>query len=100
MIKHIVMWKVKGDSHDERAQNAQKIQSAFQGLAGKIPGLEYIEIGVDFSQVDYAYDVVLYSEFTNYKALRDYADHPEHKRVLEELGEIRTSRCQVDYAVN
>jgi hypothetical protein len=63
MIKHIVMWNLKGDTPEERARAARLLKSAFEGLAGKIPGLLHMEIGVDTSKVDYACDVVLYPEF-------------------------------------
>jgi hypothetical protein len=42
---------------------------------------------------------VLYSEFESQAALEAYATHPEHLRVKQELGDLRTHRHQVDYAV-
>jgi len=76
MIKHIVMWNV---------------------LRGRIPGLLRLEIGVDTSRVDYACDVVLYTEFDSQASLDAYAVHPEHLRVKQELGDMRIARHQVDY---
>ena len=64
-----------------------------------IPGLLHLEIGVDSSRVDYACDVVLFSEFESQQALDAYATHPEHLRVKRELGDLRVARHQVDYAV-
>ena len=58
-----------------------------------------LEVGVDVSDVDYACDVVLVSEFTDSSALKAYATHPEHLRVREELGDLRIGRFQVDYPV-
>jgi hypothetical protein len=54
-------------------------------------------VGVDTSGVDYACDLVLYTEFASQQALDDYAGHPEHLRVREELAGIRIARHQVDY---
>jgi quinol monooxygenase YgiN len=68
-------------------------------LRGRIPGLLQLEVGVDTSGVDYACDVVLVSDFESQAALDAYASHPEHLRVRKELGELRTARHQVDYAV-
>lgn len=59
----------------------------------------HLEIGADTSRVDYACDVVLYSEFESQAALDAYATHPDHLRVKEVLGGIRIARHQVDYAV-
>jgi hypothetical protein len=97
MIKHIVMWNLKGETPDEKARAVRQLKSAFEGLAGKIPGLLHLEIGVDSSKVDYACDVVLYSEFESQDALEAYAVHAEHIRVKQDLGDVRIARHQVDY---
>jgi quinol monooxygenase YgiN len=98
MIKHIVMWNVRGDTPTEKAQGIEKVQRSFASLRGKIPGLLHLEIGVDSSRIDYACDVVLYSEFESQAALDAYCTHPEHQRVKSELTDVRTARHQVDYA--
>jgi heme-degrading monooxygenase HmoA len=96
-IHHIVMWRVKGDTEQERASNASIVGSAFKGLRGRIPGLRSIEIGLDTSRVDYACDLVLVSEFESEQALIDYATHPEHLRAKALAGDLRVERFQVDY---
>jgi hypothetical protein len=97
LIRHIVMWNVRGDTPAQKAANIERLQRCFHGLRGRVPGLLHIEIGVDHSRVDYACDVVLYSEFESQAALDAYATHPEHLRVKQELGDMRTHRYQVDY---
>lgn len=97
MIKHIVMWKLRGDSRQERAGQAVRLCASFNSLRGRIPGLLHLEVGVDHSGVDYACDVVLYSEFESQAALDAYASHPEHQRVKDELAGMRIARHQVDY---
>lgn len=99
MIKHIVMWNVRGDTPAQRARGIEQLQRAFEGLRGRIPGLLQLEVGVDSSRVDYACDVVLYTEFESQAALDAYGSHPEHLRVKQELGDLRIARHQVDYAV-
>jgi Stress responsive A/B Barrel Domain len=97
LIKHIVMWRVRGETPGEKAASIALIQRGFESLRGLIPGLLHLEIGVDTSRVDYACDVVLYSEFESQKALDGYAVHPEHLRVKRDLSDLRTSRHQVDF---
>ena len=97
MIKHIVMWNIRSDSLAAKAAGIAKLRHSFESLRGKIPGLMYLEIGVDTSGVDYACDVVLYSEFDSQAALDAYAIHPEHVRVQDELTDLRIARHQVDY---
>lgn len=99
MIKHIVMWNLKGETPEEKNRAIRRLKSAFEGLAGRIPGLLHMEIGVDKSKVDYACDVVLYSEFESHDALAAYAVHAEHIRVKQDLGDVRIARHQVDYEV-
>lgn len=99
MIKHIVMWKVRGDDAQTRARNLELLKSEFESLRGRVPGLLRLEIGVDESRIDYACDVVLYSEFASRQALAAYAEHPEHLRVKRTLGDLRIARHQVDYEI-
>jgi hypothetical protein len=98
-IKHIVMWRLRGETAAEQAVARTKVKNLFEGLRGRIDGLTHIEVGADVSEVDYACDVVLVSEFTDSAALKAYATHPEHLRVREELGDLRIGRFQVDYPV-
>lgn len=98
-VKHIVMWRLRGETPEERAAARLKVKTAFEGLRGLIDGLNHVEVGLDESDVDYACDVVLVTEFANMADLRSYATHPEHLRVRQELGDLRTTRHQVDYTV-
>ncbi len=97
MIKHIVMWNVRGDDAAAHARNIVLLKTEFESLRGRIPGLLRLEVGIDDSRVDYACDVVLITEFVSRQALADYAQHPEHLRVRGVLGDLRSARHQVDY---
>jgi len=97
MIKHIVMWNLRGDTPAEKAQGSSLLRRSFESLRGRIPGLLHLEVGIDSSGVDYACDVVLYTEFETQAALDAYATHPEHLRVKQELADLRVARHQVDY---
>lgn len=98
MVKHIVMWNIRGETPAQKREAVAFLKSRFEGLVGVVPGLLVLEIGVDSSGVDYACDVVLYSEFDSQASLDGYASHPEHLRIRAELGDMRTARHQVDYA--
>jgi heme-degrading monooxygenase HmoA len=97
MIKHIVMWNVRGDDAATRARHIALVKTEFESLRGQVPGLLHLEVGVDESRIDYACDVVLYTEFESREALAAYAEHPEHLRVRRALGDLRIARHQVDY---
>lgn len=98
-IRHIVMWRLRGETAEERMAARHKVRNAFEDLKGRIKGLNHIEVGLDVSNVDYACDVVLIAEFADASALKAYATHPEHLRVREELGDLRIGRFQVDYPI-
>jgi hypothetical protein len=100
MIKHIVMWHVRGNCAAEKAVSMAQLKSSFESLRGRIPGLLHLELGMDTSRIDYACDVVLYTEFDSQAALDAYASHPEHLRVKQEVADLRISRFQVDYTPN
>ena len=100
MIRHIVMWDVRGETADEKRQAAEEIKRRFEALLGVITGLLTLDIGLDTSRVSYACDVVLFSEFTDQAALDAYADHPAHLAVRDALKDMRIARHQVDYAVS
>jgi heme-degrading monooxygenase HmoA len=97
MLKHIVMWNVRGDDAASRERHIALLKTAFESLRGRVPGLLHVEVGVDESRIDYACDVVLYTEFESREALAAYAEHPEHLRVKRALGDLRIARHQVDY---
>jgi len=98
MIKHIVMWDVRGETADEKILAARDLKRRFEELVGQVPGLMHLEVGIDVSQVSYACDVVLYSEFADHAALTAYAVHPAHLAVRDALKDVRVARHQVDYA--
>jgi heme-degrading monooxygenase HmoA len=100
MLKHIVMWKVRGDDDAMRARHVALVKAEFESLRGRVPGLLHLEVGVDESRIDYACDVVLYTEFDSRESLAAYAVHPEHQRVKRALGDLRITRHQVDYDVS
>ncbi|MGN7807417.1 Dabb family protein [Ensifer sp. 22521] len=99
VIKHIVMWNIRGENEEERNASALDLKARFERLIGQIPGLITLEIGIDISRQSFACDAVLYSEFVDRASLAAYAEHPAHLRIRKELEGVRTARYQVDYAV-
>ena len=100
MIKHIVMWNVEGSTPEEKSEGVRRIQVAFDGLVGVIPGLLALEVGADVSRIEYTCDVVLCTQFESREALDSYATHPDHLRIKRELGDVRIARHQVDYVID
>jgi len=97
MIRHVVLWRVKGDTADERNLAGLRIKAAFEGLCGLIPGMSHIEVGQGFGGQGEACDVILIAQFDSDAALALYATHAEHLRVRDELAGLRTARHCIDY---
>lgn len=97
MIRHIVMWKLKG-SIEERRNNAEKAAEMLNNLSGKISSLKKIESyinGTDGSEGNW--DLVLDSLFDDYAGLSAYQTDPLHKEVGKFIGEVKAERSCVDF---
>ncbi len=98
MIKHIVMWKLKDFAAGaSREENAKKLKQSLEDLEDKIEDIKAVEVGINFNSSPAAFDVVLYSEFSDREGLDAYQNHPEHLKIVDFVGEIRTDRAVVDY---
>jgi hypothetical protein len=97
MIRHIVMWKLKGPSVEEKRQQAEQAREALLSMFGKVPGLTQMEVGIGLVSGEQEADLVLSSTHDSWQALSDYATHPDHEPVKKLLGELRTERRVVDY---
>ncbi|MEF8793812.1 Dabb family protein [Thiohalorhabdus sp.] len=100
MIKHIVMWRLKEHAlGNPNSVNAEQMKDKLEALAGRIPGVVKIEVGLDVSATEASADVVLYSELESREALTAYQSHPEHEAVKAFIGEVTAERWMVDYPV-
>ena len=93
MLKHIVLFKLKENAEGaSKEQNAKKIKADLEALKGVIPQIRHIEVGINCIPGDAAYDVALYSSFADEKDLSIYMKHPEHVKVAEFVGKVRSSK--------
>ncbi|MDQ6952805.1 MAG: Dabb family protein [Mariprofundaceae bacterium] len=93
MVKHIVMWKLKNKADSEI------IRDKLNDLMGKIPGLLNIEVGIDFSDNDADFHMVLVAELENKEALEAYRIHPDHQAVIPLVQTACIDRAVVDYEI-
>ena len=99
MVRHIVMWKLRGPSDEERSAQAAQVELALLGLVGKIPGMSSLEVGVGKVSGEHQCDVVLSTTHDSWQALEAYQQHPEHEQVAKLIGQLRTERRVVDFEV-
>jgi len=93
MIKHIVMWKLRDKA------DAVVIKARLDALAGKIPGLLSIEVGIDVLGSEQSADLVLIAELENRKMLETYQNHPDHQAVIPLVKAAAITRTVIDYEV-
>ena len=100
MIKHVVMWRLRGTSPEERGEHAEKVRAALEALRGNIPGMSSIEVGLGALAGDEQLaDVVLISTHDDYEALKAYQVHPAHVEAARVIGEARIERRVLDFEV-
>ncbi|HEX2876644.1 MAG TPA: Dabb family protein [Polyangiaceae bacterium] len=99
MIRHIVMWKLRGPSQEEKRSQAEQAKAALLGMRGLVPGLQQMEVGIGPGSADDEADLVLSSLHDSWQALKDYAVHPDHEPVKRLIGSLRTERRVADFEV-
>jgi hypothetical protein len=93
VITHIVLFKLLNPS-PERAAAARKM---LLGMAGQIPQLRHLEVGVNMIFTDHSYDLALIARFDSLEDLQAYQNHPVHVDVVCSLQEFRLAAIVVDY---
>lgn len=100
MVKHIVMWRLHEQAEGRtKQQNLQLLKEKLMSLKPKIKEIIDYQVGFNFEQSPAAFDVVLISEFTSKKDLDIYRHHPEHVKIAEFIGKIRSERAVVDFEI-
>jgi hypothetical protein len=99
MIRHIVMWKLRGPSAEERRSQAEQVKAALLGMMGQIPGMTHVEVGIGTASEagEQEADVVLASSHDSWQALAEYQRHPAHEPVKKLIGALRIERRVVDF---
>jgi hypothetical protein len=98
MVKHIVMWKLKGDGALKR-ENIQNAKAALDTCRDLVPGMLKYEVGVDIGVDSGPWDLALYSEFSDRTALDAYQRHPRHVAVRSANAPLCEARSAVDFEV-
>ncbi|MCR5792750.1 MAG: Dabb family protein [Lachnospiraceae bacterium] len=83
MVHHIILWKIKEDkTQEEKLIIKKNVKDGLEGLKGKVPGIEKIEVQIESLESSTA-DIMLDSVFSDAQALKNYATHPAHVEVAD-----------------
>jgi hypothetical protein len=100
MVRHIIMFKLKDFSNEVEKENSIRIlKNELLTLKEKISFIQYIEVGVNKVNLPFAYDLVLITDFNNFKELDNYRIHPDHLKFIEFNKSYSVSKVSVDYLV-
>lgn len=91
MIGHVVMWSLKDPA------DAPAFKAALDRCADLVPGTLAFEVGIRADDLEATCDVVLVSRFADAAALAAYQEHPVHREVAAQLGQLRAARHVLDF---
>lgn len=97
MVKHIVMFKLRGTAAERRAV-ASEFKAALEALPAKIDVLESIEVGLNDNPAE-EWDVVLTATVPAMADVETYAKHPAHVAAAAIVGPHKEGRACVDYVL-
>lgn len=82
---------------ENKSANIKEVTKRLNALVELIPSLKSMEVGVNFTLSDRAFDLSLYSTFESKEDLDAYAVHPEHLKVVELIKSVTLESKVVDY---
>ena len=98
MIKHIVFFNFKDEAGGRpKAENIAIARSMLLNLLGRVPTLRSMQAGPNAVDGASAWDFALVAEFDDEESLRQYVEHPEHRKVSAFMSSVRTERASVDF---
>jgi hypothetical protein len=93
MLTHIVFFKLT----ERTPENIERLREVLLSMAGHIPQIRHMEVGVNVMPSERAYDVALFQRFESLHDLQEYQAHPNHQDVLKYILSVTASRVSVDY---
>ena len=97
MIRHVIMWKF---TEEFEGMNKDMIMDAveekFRHLKKTIPEIKFMSVERDVLRSVRSFDMIYVTEFESLEALEVYRVHPEHVKVAEFIGKIRTAQAVTD----
>ncbi len=93
MVRHIVFFKLKNPTQDQKEALKAKLLS----LKDQIDYIRFLEVGINFTDEERAYDLALICDLDTKDDLKKYATDPYHLDVIAYVKEVISSSKIVDY---
>jgi hypothetical protein len=98
-LRHIVSWKLNGETFAARNGQAAKIAEALAALPDRIPEIRELNVYRNELYDGKNFDLTLIADFDDAEGLATYANHPEHLPVLDMIKGMISDRVAVDFTV-
>ncbi len=98
-VRHIVTWKLSGETVHERDAQAAEMAAALEALNGRVPGLRSLTVHRNQLNHESNWDVTLVSEHDDEAAFAAYAVHPEHLAAAVVVKKYAVQRACVDFSL-
>ena len=97
MIRHIIMWKFVGEFEGmNKEEIMNELTERFVQLKKSIPEIKYMSVEKDVIRSERSFDMIYITEFDSLETLEVYRVHPEHVKVAEFIGKIRSAQAITD----
>jgi hypothetical protein len=98
MIRHIVIFKLKEyTTTKEKFRAAETVKAELLTLPLKISVIRDFEVGINISDDQTAYDIVINSTFDSPEDLEIYRIHPDHQACIAFNKNYTVRKAVVDY---
>ena len=98
-IRHVVMWQLAGEAHEERRFVAESIAEGLRAMNGKIPGLLAVQAEVNSLDLEGNWDLILLADLQDEEALAAYQTHPVHVAIAQRIKASAVKRAAVDFEI-
>ena len=98
MLRHVALFRWKPEA---TAEDISKIEAALHELPAKIPCIQSYRFGRDLGVQDRNADFALVADFSDEEGLTTYANHPDHRAVIQDLiRPILAQREAIQYVID
>ena len=98
MIRHVIMWKFTEEFEGmNKDMIMDDVEEKFRHLKKTIPEIKFMSVERDVLRSARSFDMIYVTEFESLEALEVYRVHPEHVKVAEFIGKIRTAQANSSF---
>lgn len=98
-LRHIVSWKLSGETREARDAQAAEIDAALSPLAELVPSVRALSVHRNELFDGDNWDVTLIVDFDDEAGLAEYAPHPEHVAAGAVVKRHAVGRVATDFTL-